>query len=115
MKQAIVLRTDLGMGKGKLVAQGSHASLQAYKLALKKDEKIVKAWEKEGSKKIILKVSSEKELLGVYEKAKKASLPASLIVDAGFTQLTPGTITAVAIGPWKEKEVNEITGELKLL
>ena len=37
MKQAIILRIDLGMGKGKLVAQGSHASLAAFLEAKKAD------------------------------------------------------------------------------
>ena len=32
-KQAIVIRSDLDMGRGKLISQATHASLMAYKLA----------------------------------------------------------------------------------
>ncbi len=111
-KQAIIVRSDLGMGKGKLVAQGSHASLQAY---MKCDEETRDEWAEEGAKKITLKVDSEKELTELFDKAKKRKLAASLIRDAGHTQVEPGTLTAVAIGPAEEDEIDVITGKLKLL
>ena len=46
-KQAIVVRTDLGMGKGKLVAQCSHASLEAF---LKTSAVIRQAWRAVGAR-----------------------------------------------------------------
>ncbi|PIT85612.1 aminoacyl-tRNA hydrolase [Candidatus Micrarchaeota archaeon CG10_big_fil_rev_8_21_14_0_10_59_7] len=112
MKQVIVLRADLKMGKGKMVAQGSHASLDAYRKAPDSSRRV---WEASGMEKVALKVSSEKELLAVFEKARRAKLPCSLIRDAGHTQIEPGTITACAIGPADENEIDAITGKLKLL
>ena len=52
MKQAIVIRSDLNMGIGKIAAQSSHASLESYKKTniIKK-----KLWEAQGQKKIVLK------------------------------------------------------------
>lgn len=111
-KQVIVLRSDLGMQKGKLVAQGAHASLCAY---LKADDEDKEEWEASGQKKVALKVNSEKELLEIFKKAKTAKLPTCLIRDAGHTQVTPGSVTAVGIGPAKEELLNELTGSLKLL
>ncbi len=112
MKQAIVIRSDLGMGKGKIAAQASHASLEAY---IRADEETRDEWFEEGAKKITLKIGSEKELLELFGKAKKRKIASALVRDAGHTQVEPGTITAVAIGPAEEDEIDVITGKLKLL
>lgn len=114
-KQAIILRTDLKMSAGKKVAQGAHAAVMAVEYARKYTPGIHQAWGKEGQKKIALKVTSEEDLLVVYQQAKEAGLPCSLIQDAGLTQLAPGSKTAVAIGPAKADQVDRITSQLKLL
>ncbi|MBU0532327.1 peptidyl-tRNA hydrolase Pth2 [Candidatus Micrarchaeota archaeon] len=114
-KQTIVVRADLGMGKGKLAAQCSHASLTAYNKVRQSHLIIAKAWETEGQKKVVLKVNSEKELFEYFQKAKDAGIPCELIRDAGHTQLESGTITCFAAGPWKEEELDKIFRDLKLL
>lgn len=111
MKQAIVLRKDLKMSAGKVAAQASHASLEAYKIA-KPAEK--KKWEREGGKKIILAVYSKEELLQIFAAAKKARLPVALIMDAGLTEIPAGTKTAVGIGPAADEKIDKIVGSLKL-
>jgi len=112
MKQVIVLRKDLNMRKGKMVAQGSHASLGAYLHADVPDQK---KWMNSGQTKICVSVDSEKELLEIFEQAGKAKLPNVIIRDAGHTELEPGTLTAVGIGPCENDAVDQITGKLKLL
>ncbi len=114
MKQVIVVRTDIRMGKGKIAAQVAHASLEAYKRTLKKHPEWVEEWEREGSKKIVLKVSSEKDLLDLYEKAKK-EVPAALVRDAGYTQVEPGTVTCAGFGPAPDEIMDRLFGHLKLL
>ena len=114
-KQTIVIRTDLKMGKGKIAAQSSHASLAAYSKVHRTYPEIAKAWEREGQKKVVLKVTGEQELLEYLQRAKDASIPCELIRDAGHTQLEPGTMTCFAAGPWKEEELDSIFGKLKLL
>lgn len=111
-KQVIVVRTDLKLGKGKLAAQVAHASLESYLRAPQKDQK---AWLEESQKKVVLKVKSEYDLVILFDKAKRAGLPATLIKDAGLTQIPPGTKTAVGIGPAEAEKIDVITGSLSLL
>ena len=113
-KQAIILRTNLGMDKGKLVSQGAHASVASAYKTMQKNPEIFREWI--GSmKKIVLKVGSEKELLELKVKAAKAGLVAELIRDAGRTQITPGSITALGIGPDLDDKVDSVIKDLKLL
>ena len=114
VKQVIVIRTDLGMKRGKIAAQACHASVEAYKKAVREIPKIVDEWNATGCAKIVLKVDSLEELLAIYNKAK-VHLPSALITDAGRTQIAPGTITAVGIGPAKSEDIDKITQDLKLL
>ncbi|MEW6722280.1 MAG: peptidyl-tRNA hydrolase Pth2 [Candidatus Micrarchaeota archaeon] len=114
-KQTIVMRADLQMGKGKIAAQSSHASLSAYKKVSKSHPEISRKWEDEGQKKVVLKVGSESELFEFFQKGKDAGIPCEIIRDAGHTQLEPGTFTCFAAGPWDEKELDSVFGKLKLL
>ena len=116
-KQVIVLRKDLGMRKGKMVAQGAHASLGAIldKGKLKTDEDTV-AWLKGRFTKICVGVDSEQELVEIYGEARDMGLNASLIKDAGLTEFDGiPTLTAVAVGPGLPETIDKITGHLKLL
>jgi PTH2 family peptidyl-tRNA hydrolase len=111
MKQAIVARTDIGMGTGKLAAQVAHASLSAYEDA---DAKTRRAWKGSGQKKIVLKGESEQQLFELADRAGREGLPHAIIRDAGHTQLEPGTVTCLAVGPGPENIVDKVTGELSL-
>lgn len=111
-KQVVVVRKDLKMGKGKLATQVAHACIGSLKKA---SEKIIKKWEEEGAKKIVLKARDLKELKNIYKKVKDSGLPYFLVRDAGLTQLKKGEITCLGIGPAEEKKIDRITGKLKLL
>ncbi|MGP8125305.1 MAG: peptidyl-tRNA hydrolase Pth2 [Nitrososphaerales archaeon] len=115
MKQVIVVRSDLKMGKGKLAAQVAHASLSAAEEARSRRSDWFGEWKSEGQAKIVLKVQTEETLHELYKKARAARLPAALIEDRGLTQLEPGTVTCLGIGPGPEDELDVITGKLKLL
>ncbi|MFC7226066.1 peptidyl-tRNA hydrolase Pth2 [Salinirubellus salinus] len=110
-KQAIVARTDIGMGEGKLAAQVAHAALSAYEDA---DDRTRKAWKGGGQKKIVLQASGEQELFRLADVAEREGLPNAIVRDAGHTQLDPGTVTCLAVGPGPEELVDEVTGDLSL-
>lgn len=111
MKQAIVARTDLGMGRGKLAAQVAHASLSAYEDA---DDRTRTAWKGSGQKKVVLKGRGESELFDLADRAEREGLPHAVVRDAGHTQLEPGTVTALAVGPGEDDAVDRVTGDLSL-
>ena len=99
------------MGRGKIAAQSAHASVASLE---KVTTVAYNAWVAQGMKKIVLKVGSKKELLDLFMRAKK-KFPTALIKDAGMTQIKPGTITCIAIGPAEEIDINLLTKDMKLL
>lgn len=115
VKQVIVVRSDLELGKGKLAGQVAHASVSGYRKVSGIAAEIAEKWESEGQKKVVVKVKGEKELMQLFEKMKREKIPVSLIKDAGLTQIEPGTATCFAAGPWHESELDLFTRELKLL
>ena len=124
-KQVIVMRKDLGMRKGKMIAQGAHASLKVLtdRRTAVTDEQFtialtpaLHAWLTGRFTKVCVSVDSEAALDAVVEKAKALNVPVALIVDAGKTEFhgVP-TKTCCAVGPAWSEEVDAITGELPLL
>ena len=114
-KQVIVVRNDLNMRKGKMIAQGAHASLLPFMEADPGDPALID-WMDGAMGKIAVSVPSEEALVDVYERARAAGLPCALVVDAGRTEFAGvPTRTAAAVGPAWSDAVDAITGELKLL
>lgn len=116
-KLVLVVRTDLGMTKGKIAAQCSHATLACYKSFLRNAPKspILKRWERQGQAKIALQAKSEDELETLQATAISLGLVAEVIADAGRTQIASGSHTVLGIGPAPKSVVDKVTGHLKLL
>ena len=114
IKQVIVVRTDLDMGKGKIAAQVGHACVLGAEHVRKSHPEWWSEWWT-GQEKVVVKISGIKELQEVKRQAIDLNLPWSEISDAGHTQLAPGTTTCISIGPAPENLIDKITGDLKLL
>ncbi|XXG45225.1 hypothetical protein AAC387_Pa02g0359 [Persea americana] len=113
-KMVLVVRNDLKMGKGKIAAQCSHATLGLYKKLLHRAPKALNRWEMCGQVKVVLKIESEEDMLVLQERAKSLQLPTHITIDAGRTQIAPNSRTVMAIlGP--ADLVDDVTGGLKLL
>jgi PTH2 family peptidyl-tRNA hydrolase len=112
MKLSLVVRTDLGMGRGKIAVQVAHAAVTAALAARGGD---FAGWLADGQPKVVLRVGSAAELDQVAAAGRGAGLPTELIRDAGRTQLAPGTATCCAIGPADSARVDAVTGGLSLL
>lgn len=111
-KMVIVVRKDIGMSSGKMAAQVAHAAVNCYKYGLKKVPEMVYNWETAGAAKIVLMVNDLKEFNAIENKVKQINMNYAIIQDAGKTELEPGTITTIAIGPAPVNEIDKITGEL---
>lgn len=138
-KQILILRKDLGMNKGKMIAQGSHGSLGTilnlmrggvshedfkpeikdgkYTLSLEVEVgSPLDKWIRGDFTKVCLYAVSEEELISLYEQAKEKGLNAVLIEDNGLTCFNGiKTKTCVAIGPDLSVKIDEITGHLKII
>ena len=114
IKQVIVVRTDLDMGKGKIAAQVGHACVLGAEHVRKSHPEWWSEWWS-GQEKVVVKVSGLKELQEVKRHSIDLNLPWSEVSDAGHTQLAPGTTTCISIGPAPENLIDKITGTLKLL
>ena len=110
-KLVIVVRTDLEMTTGKIVAQSGHAVAQL--MLGERTEEFVN-WLGTGMKKVCLQADSEAKILEMAERAEKHEIPFYIVRDAGLTSVPPGTITCIGIGPDKDRLVEKVTGSLKL-
>ncbi len=111
-KQCIVIREDLKLSPGKLAVQTAHAAILALEHA---DKKTIKAWKAEGQRKIVLKVPELQDMFRLRAEAEGAGVPCAVVIDAGLTEIPPGTITALGMGPAPAKVLDKVTSDLKLL
>ena len=128
VKQVIVMRKDLNMRKGKMIAQGAHASMKvlldartaptapgdtALTITL---TPAMAQWLGGRFTKVCVSVDSEAALDEVCRRAAEAGVPHAVIVDSGKTEFhgVP-TKTCAAVGPAWAEEVDAITGALGLL
>ncbi|KAI8098658.1 peptidyl-tRNA hydrolase [Halteromyces radiatus] len=111
----LVVRTDLGMTKGKIAAQCGHATLACYKAIQKSNPAVLRKWERSGQAKVALKAVSEEQLLELQAMALSLNITAQSICDAGRTQIAAGSRTVLGVGPGPVELLNQVTGHLKLL
>jgi PTH2 family peptidyl-tRNA hydrolase len=119
VKQVIVMRNDLGMRKGKMIAQGCHSSISFLTRKLQSNRKMTdveQQWVNDRFTKICVRVDSEQELIDIHNKALANGIESHLITDAGYTEFNGmPTKTCLALGPDYASKIDVITGHLKLL
>lgn len=114
-KMVIVTRRDLVLSAGKLAAQVSHAAVTCTLLTKKQKPLWFTKWQKEGAKKVVVKVGTLEEFYPLEEKAKLLGIATTIVTDAGHTEIPEGTQTVLGIGPAPNNLINQVTGELQLL
>lgn len=113
-KMVIVVRRDLGMGAGKIAAQAAHAAVELCRKHCARPNGVCNRWYNTGAKKVVLRVNGERELDRIAADARRHGLPVAVVHDAGKTQVTPGSKTAISILGDSFK-VDQVTGTLRLL
>jgi PTH2 family peptidyl-tRNA hydrolase len=109
-RMILCVRTDLGMGKGKIAAQCGHACLGVYRKVSEIYKKIINGndkqhkvwldyWDNNLEAKIAVKIKDEEEMDKLYLIALSADVPAYIITDCGRTQIKEGSKTVLSIGP----------------
>lgn len=120
VRMTLVVRQDLKMGKGKAAAQCSHATLALYKKILNPNSpaynpEMLERWEYgNGQAKITLQVPNQEDMDTLYAQAISMGVNATVVHDAGRTQIAAGSATVLGLGPAPKLAMDRITSELKL-
>ena len=111
---AFLCRADLKLSAGKLAVQCAHAAVASLQHAKKTHSRMVQRWKESASRKICLAVDDEEEIEYFLNLVQQASLPFALIKDAGLTEVAPGTVTVLGVGPAPRHTMDSLFGELKI-
>ena len=114
-KMVIVVREDIDMSAGKIAVQVAHAAVECVLETKRVKPRWFRKWKEGNSKKVVVKVKDEDALIDLKKKAEEMGIVASLIADAGLTEVPPGTITVLGIGPAPSSYIDKLTGCLPLL
>ena len=110
---AILVRSDVKMSKGKVLAQVGHAVVDATVKAYARTTLFYK-WQQDGEKIVILKVPNEKTLDTIMEIAGRKKVHNGIVIDAGLTEISSGTKTVGYVGPDYDTKIDKLVGQLKL-
>jgi peptidyl-tRNA hydrolase, PTH2 family len=114
-KLVVVTRSDLSLSAGKLAAQVSHAAVNCTLFTKKNKPEWFAKWQREGAKKVVVKVESVDDFYLLKEKAESLGIATSLVSDAGHTEIPEGTVTVLGVGPAPDNLIDQVTGDLSLL
>ena len=76
---------------------------------------IFKEWESGGQKKIVIRLQNIHEIYALKAQCEELGLFTTIVTDAGKTQVDPGTVTCIGIGPAPEEMIDIITSKYPLL
>ncbi|XP_053658443.1 uncharacterized protein LOC128707512 [Anopheles marshallii] len=117
MKMVLVVRSDLGLKKGKIASQCAHAAVLCCMRASTggPGKNKLELWLMQGQPKIVLRVDSLQEMHLLTERADAIGVIAEIVRDAGRTQVASGTETVLGLGPDRSEAIDSLVSSLKLL
>jgi PTH2 family peptidyl-tRNA hydrolase len=93
----------------------AHAAVSAAEKAHSIRQDWFNTWFSTGQAKVVVKVGSLENLIELEIHARTIGLPTVSVKDMGLTQIPPGTITCIGIGPGPTELIDKVTRHLKLL
>lgn len=111
----IVLRGELRLTAGKAAVQAAHAAVMLVEQGRERRRPELEAWRSQGQKKIGLVAPSLDDLRRIERSARAKGIATAWVEDAGLTEVPPGTVTCLGLGPALNSDLDPITGKLPLL
>ncbi len=126
VKMVIVARKDLGLSSGKLAAQCAHAAMLFILRRFQThstNEKFLMGeftqpelyWLRTSFTKVVCYADNEAKLLQVHDNALAAGIEVHKMIDNGLSEVTPLTLTCIALGPDYSSKIDLITKRLRLV
>ncbi len=115
MKMVIAIRKDLDLGKGKIAVQVAHAAVTLAIRSSEQEPKEFRKWTRQGQKKVVIKIADFQELMELKLKLEERGFYVCQISDAGYTQVPPGTVTCIGVGPVSAEQVDPVTSGYPLM
>lgn len=113
LQVSIIVRDDLKMSKGKMMAQCVHSIMMLYE---KGDKTKIDKWQDMyGEKVVILRANKQKIKQLQKEGIQEFGIESFWVVDAGRTEVEEGTETVCIFEPTKSKYIQKLTRGLKLM
>lgn len=113
LQVSIIVRDDLKMSKGKMMAQCVHSIMMLYEKA---DKMKIEKWQNMyGEKVVILRANKQKIKQLQKEGIQEYGIESFWVVDAGRTEVQEGTETVCIFEPTKSKYIQQLTRGLKLM
>jgi len=112
---AVLVRQDLAMSQGKTAAQVAHAAVGCSLKARKEAAALFERWRSEHGRIVVLGVEGLEDLDFHRQEAMHHGLVHHAVTDAGRTELAPGTVTVLGIGPAQSSILDVLLGRLKAL
>lgn len=111
----LVLRGELRLTAGKAAVQVAHAAVMLVEATDGGRSSVFEAWRREGQKKIALVAPTLGDMEQLERRARAKGIRTVWVKDAGLTEVPPGTITCLGLGPAPSSDIDPITGALPLL
>ncbi|EDR21542.1 peptidyl-tRNA hydrolase 2, mitochondrial precursor, putative [Entamoeba dispar SAW760] len=114
-KMVLCVRNDIPMSVGKKCSQCAHAAVGCFQKAMEVSPECIIEWESQGAKKVVVKIESVKEFEMMKQTCEELGVLYYEVVDAGKTEISPGTITVLGVGPGPTVLIDVVTGDKQLL